>query len=141
MNESFSVLKFNRYVIDTINFKLNSEYKENEEGIEVVFDFDSDFHIDIDNGTMKVELCASIFKNAVENAYPFEMSVKMIGYFSIEGDTSYLEKFKSNAVAILFPYLRSLISTYTVNANISPIILPAMNINAYLERKRLNNEK
>ena len=33
-----------------------------------------------------------------------------------------------NCLAILFPYLRALISSYTALANVSPILIPAINI-------------
>ncbi|WP_083599506.1 protein-export chaperone SecB [Caloranaerobacter azorensis] len=36
---------------------------------------------------------------------------------------------------MLFPYLRSLITTITANAGVKPIILPPININALLEEK------
>lgn len=32
-------------------------------------------------------------------------------------------------------------STYTANANVVPVILPAMNINAYMRKKYQNGEK
>lgn len=34
----------------------------------------------------------------------------------------------NNATAILFPYLRNLVSTVTLNGNVPPYILPVMNI-------------
>ena len=46
-----------------------------------------------------------------------------------------IKKFESNAIAIMFPYLRAIISTYTVNANVAPVLLPAMNINEYFRKK------
>ena len=46
---------------------------------------------------------------------------------------SYIEK---NSVSILFPYLRSIVSTYTANSNVNTTILPTINVIKYLEKKR-----
>ena len=35
----------------------------------------------------------------------------------------------------MYPYLRALVSTYTANSNVLPLILPAINVNAMLEEK------
>ena len=51
------------------------------------------------------------------------------------------QKTVTYAIAILFPYLRAIVSTYTANANVVPVILPAMNINAYMRKKYQNGEK
>ena len=42
---------------------------------------------------------------------------------------------EKNAVTILFPYLRSLVSTYTANSNVDPLILPPINVVKYIEQK------
>ena len=36
--------------------------------------------------------------------------------------------FFSNSIAILFPYVRAMVSTLTLQANIPPIVLPTMNL-------------
>ena len=36
--------------------------------------------------------------------------------------------FYGNCIAILFPYIRSMVSTLTLQANINPMILPTMNL-------------
>lgn len=60
--------------------------------------------------------------------------------FYIEIGDEKLQNFETNAIAILFPYMRAIISTYTANANLAPVILPPMNINAYLKRKNRKGE-
>ena len=81
-----------------------------------------------------------IFPNAVTQNYPFEMEVVLKGFFSIDSADSNVDIsfFKTNAVAILFPYLRAIVSSYTANANIAPVIFPAMNINEYIRTKYQN---
>jgi len=41
----------------------------------------------------------------------------------------------ANAPAIVFPYLRSFITTFTVNAGLPPIILPTINFQALTDKK------
>ena len=43
-----------------------------------------------------------------------------------------------NAIAILFPYIRSYISTITTQLGMAPILLPAMNIVAMLNDQKKN---
>ena len=45
----------------------------------------------------------------------------------------------SNAIAILYPYIRSIVSVYTSSINVPPLILPVINVNALIEQ--LENEK
>lgn len=40
-----------------------------------------------------------------------------------------------NGTAILFPYLRSFITTLTSNAGIPPLVLPTLNIQKIIEEK------
>lgn len=41
----------------------------------------------------------------------------------------------NNTVAIMFPYIRSQLSLLTTQPNLTPVILPSMNINALLEKQ------
>lgn len=135
MNGVRSVLRFDKYVVSEIMFKMNENY-EGEEPIELDFDFNSDTKMDGEK--MVVSLYTSVFKNCEKKNYPFEIEVTIKGYFEIESSAENvsIDMFESNAIAILFPYLRALVSTYTANVNIAPVLIPAMNINAYLKNKR-----
>ena len=82
---------------------------------------------------MQVGLGAKIFENSTENNYPFEISVEILGFFESDNDDINSEGFLPNALAILYPYLRSTITNITANANVQPLILPTMNILSYLK--------
>ena len=59
------------------------------------------------------------------------IEVKAEGYFEFDSDISDNEKtlfFKTNAPAILFPYVRAYISTLSALSGISPVILPTLNL-------------
>ena len=77
-----------------------------------------------------------IFKDAEKNNYPFEMTVSLTGKFECEGEEP--EKFSKNAIAILYPYVRAIVSTYTANANVNALILPAINVNKLIEEDEKN---
>ena len=65
------------------------------------------------------------------------MEMEVVGFFSISNvSEEQIENFKPNAVAILFPYVRALISSYTANANVTPLILPPINVNQLLRSKK-----
>ncbi|WP_346877600.1 protein-export chaperone SecB [Clostridium sp. UBA5712] len=127
-----SVLRFIDYVIDEIYFK--NEYN-NEESFELDFEIDSNVEFD-DANNFVLKLNTHIFQKQ-ENA-PFRMNVKIIGIFEIDDveDNLRLEIAEKNAVAILFPYVRALISNYTAVANVSPLILPPINVTQYLKDKK-----
>lgn len=48
--------------------------------------------------------------------------------------------FYSNSIAILFPYVRAFISTVTLQANVSPIMLPTMNLSSLQEELKKNTK-
>lgn len=59
------------------------------------------------------------------------ISVKCQGVFEFKNVNSFADIpkfFYVNCIAILFPYVRSYISTVTVQSNIKPIILPTLNL-------------
>ena len=67
------------------------------------------------------------------------MSVCVIGIFETDNDID--DQLKEdlaeiNSVAILFPYVRALVSNYTALANVSPLILPPINVIKYMEEKK-----
>lgn len=59
---------------------------------------------------------------------PFTATVELDGHFTLEGDETAMPLLKTNATAILFPYLRATMSQLTTLANISPILIPTFNI-------------
>ena len=85
---------------------------------------------------MVVSLQVNIFEKANEKNYPFEMMVQLRGFFTMSDPTINLD---SNAIAILYPYIRSIVSVYTSSINVPPLILPVINVNALIEQ--LENEK
>ena len=64
-------------------------------------------------------------------SYPFDIEVQVTGHFQIQSDNTCDSSdaiINQNSYAILFPYLRAIITNLTGTANIPPIILPIMNL-------------
>lgn len=140
-HQNRSVLKFNKYIVKKINYRANEAFIMPDTKLQLEFDFDAFSYISDDNREMEVELSVDIFKEAESKNYPFEMLVCIKGFFCMEMAGDRIQDFKANAIAILFPYIRAIISTYTANANVMPVILPPMNINAYLRKKENKGEQ
>lgn len=134
-NKAQSLLKFNNYVVESIEFRANFNFSGEDKDIK--FDFDSSYEFEDDNFILKLNMV--IFPGAEQNDYPFSMKVEMIGLFEVESsadDNTKINFAEKNAIAILFPYLRSLVSVYTSNANIGTTILPPINVVKYLNDKK-----
>ena len=129
MKNCNSILKFNKDIVNKVYLINNENYKEDKNGTQVKFAIEP--KVENDGQKMKITLIVDIFKDALKNNYPFEMNLEMTGFFETENGES--DKFIKNAIAILYPYVRALISTYTANANINPLILPAINVNKLIE--------
>lgn len=132
MDEIKSALLFKKYIVNQVFFKTNNKYEEPENGISIKMEITPKVEVDKEN--MNVTLNCDIFSNAEENNYPFEMSVSLTGFFSTKGSST--DVFVKNAIAILFPYIRAIVSTYTANANVPPLILPAINVNKLIENTK-----
>ena len=60
--------------------------------------------------------------------------VKCVARFNTEQEN--MDLIERNIIAIMFPYVRSYISTLTTQPGMAPIVLPAMNIVAMLNEKK-----
>lgn len=129
-----SVLKFNGYMVNEINFKRNKKYNSIEKK-DIKINFNIKQEKSIENNIMRITLYTTIFKDAEINNYPYEMSVSMTGIFDISQNEGNID-FEPNAIAILYPYVRSLVTTYTINANVGATILPPINIIEMLRQQK-----
>lgn len=89
-----------------------------------------------DNST-KSYLLTFVFTAKNENTSEEIISVRCVAEFSfseIEGLGDIPGYFYNNSIAILFPYIRAFVSTLTLQANISPILLPTLNLSDLKDR-------
>lgn len=143
MDEIKSLLNFEDYKVTEMIFSLNSNLNEEKGEIKLNPKFSVTHNYFEEPSTIiKVVLTCEIFdEDFNEGSQPFYLKVCINGYFEVEtesGEEINDELLKSvshvNTVAILFPYLRSTVTALTSTANISPLILPPVNINKLLNR-------
>lgn len=134
---SESSLKFTNYIVKNVKFEANtnSNYKNNWK---MNFNIQSKLKVNDKKNQMQINLFLNIFKE-IEDA-PFYMEIEIIGFFELMGDDD-ITKYEANAIAIMYPYLRAIVSTYTASANVAPVIIPAINVNAMLKQQKENNEE
>ena len=135
MSNIKSSLIFENYIVELIEFKANYSYSGGDKKID--FYIINDYNFEQNNFVLHLE--AVVFPDAEKNDYPFTLKVRIAGVFRIDGniDESVVKNYiEVNSIAILFPYLRAMISNYTVNANVGNVILPPINVVKYLEEKR-----
>lgn len=128
-----STLQFLHYDVNKIQFINNPDYEAQE--VEVDLEFDSAIERSEDYIVQKVSI--EVFPNGLENGMPFQLQIDLTGHFRlVEGAESLETKnIEVNTLAILFPYVRSLVTTITANANVPPLVLPPLNIVRTLEEK------
>ena len=129
MSDFKSDLIFKTYIVRKIEFERNINYIEKGNGIDIDLKLGHD--IKIFGNEMHVMLNAIVFDKMIEKNYPFKINVIIEGIF--ETSNKNVDIFKNNAIAILFPYIRTLISTYTANSNVPTLVLPTINVNKYIE--------
>lgn len=136
-----STLRFIDYYINKIEFYNNEEFEDAPVKIDFKITRKVEYLEDEDN-TFLVTLNTRIFENSRENNYPFSMNISLTGIFEIDNDDVKNRKTfaEVNSAAILFPYLRAIVSTYSANANIQPLILPPVNVIKMIQEEKDDEE-
>lgn len=125
-NSVLSELKLEHIVFDMLSFQRMGfrSKKEREQKLEVGVSVDK-----LDEGKYRVSL-----KVQVEQEEEYITEVQVSGFCGINEDCAMKDEIlHKNAVAILFPYVRSQLTLLTAQPETTPIVLPALNINALIE--------
>ncbi|MEJ6952080.1 protein-export chaperone SecB [Natronospora cellulosivora (SeqCode)] len=136
---NLSKFYFDGYIINNIEFDFNSQF--DNEGDILELDFNLDYSVKIDeeeNHKGSTQLRIKIWEDAYNNNYPFKLSVEIIGFFSADKEMDkkkFAEMCESNGTAILFPFLRSVITDITKNANVTPLVMPLINVENFIKDK------
>jgi preprotein translocase subunit SecB len=132
-NNMNSILQFKNYKVNKLYFCEDDKLISADDTFKVNPHFMKNINI-IDDKNFEVTVGCKI-ESTSENPFPFDLEVVLTGDFSIsEKDANYETLINENAVAILFPYLRSIISSLTLNANRNSLILPTFNFVKVFER-------
>lgn len=133
-----SVLTFQEYKIESVDFKLNPKYQPDGKRIKIKFDLDHDICVKKEEKLSigVIRLVIHIFNGALENNLPFELEVSIVGIFTSSelDDTKFNKMLEVNGTAILFPFLRSTVADITKTANINNLLLPLINVHKFLEQ-------
>ncbi len=125
-----SSLNFENYACEKIEFHLNEDFVSGRE-VELDLSFERTIEIDIEDSEAIIRLGCKVFENYKEKNYPFFMNVLMSGFFYFEStldEKDAKQLLEVNGTAILFPYLRALISNITSSAGVHPLVIPTINI-------------
>lgn len=121
-----SVLKMEHIVFDRIQFN-RVGFRKADDGVS----FKARTKVD-DGGNGHYRVTLNI---QAEKSEEYKVEVQITGYFTIdENDPQKDVLLNKNAVAILFPYVRSELSLLTAQPETDPIVLPVMNISAMLDK-------
>jgi preprotein translocase subunit SecB len=119
--------------IKKFDFELNEEYKLDGE---IKLDMNNNIQINkgVDENAQqaRVTLSIGIFESIKIDEVPFKIMVDIEGRFkwnkTLEENEEMLElMLKQNAPAILYSYVRPIITIITVEANLPPLVIPLMN--------------
>lgn len=129
MGKIDGMIRFLNYKVTKVEYQLNTDFVWGEETIDVKMNTEFKSSVSEDGKKMIVTLTLRIFDDE-QQKYPFRMIVEIQGAFVLVNDEQEenIEKYYANALSILYPYARAVVSTYTANANIEPLILPTVNI-------------
>lgn len=129
-------IRFINYIVDSIFYKTNPNFDiEHVKKISIDEKIFATIDILEEEESAVITLKAKV--NERENV-PFSFEASIVGYFEYNKEASdgiEFEKFlKTNAIAILFPYLRSLVSDITAKSNKFPNYnMPVRNISQEIE--------
>ncbi|MEK5331051.1 protein-export chaperone SecB [Lysinibacillus sp. FSL W8-0992] len=134
-----AVLDFEKLKVFEMVYKsdLNTDFGDEISpilGVEVAVKDD-----DIYSGLVKLSI-----RFGDEKELPY-LNVTVAGVFKLNSKIELTEEqvtdyYEINATAILFPYLRSIVTDLTSKGDESPIVLPPINVHAYITNQRNKNK-
>lgn len=119
-----SILKLNGIHFNELSFKRRDSTDSVTDDCELTRKI---VDIDVDNFTVELnfKLSTSIF----------EMSISLEGKFNIVCEDALMKERlkKNNTISILFPYIRSEVTLLTSQPEMTPVIIPPININKLID--------
>ncbi len=124
-------ISFINYIVDTMYYKTNPNFDaKNKKEISINEEVFADINISNEEDVAIITLQAKLEET---EKVPFSFDVSIVGYFEFKpeesGEIEFKDFLKTNAIAILFPYLRSIVSELTGKSNTFPNYnMPVRNI-------------
>lgn len=133
-----TVLNFKNYKVVAMKYQLNDNFF-NKEQDRRSFNYSPNLKINFTTEEENKALVRIGFDS--ENELPFDINVIIEGEFEYNSEDDetkigFEELLKKNATAILFPYLRAIVTQLTSMGNVyPPLILPTINVSALLDEE------
>ncbi len=98
-----------------------------KDGLSIKFDPSGEY--DSKTGIYKLTLGYTAFQEVTKRKKDTFIECTLIAQFKIDtSDNNIPDYFYRNSIAIIYPYLRSFITTLTIQANLKPLIMPLLNL-------------
>lgn len=134
-----TILKFKGFTVEKMEYLRNTSEKIEEE---VLLFPDVLFKLAMNESRTRANIYIGI-KLGSEKNLPFIVEAIVKGYFEITDskleENQIKEFYLKNGAAILFPYIRSIVTDLTSKSNHNPIILPTINFHNLIEKQELSN--
>lgn len=127
-------LKFIKYIVNEIHFKSNREANgENQ------FQVNPNIRVDVrrENNVYLLSITVTVDKSQ-PTLVPFELVVNVAGSFMVENEGLPPEML-DEGFSFLYPFVRSIVSNLTVNANMPAYFLPVINLTGKKAEKKNDN--
>lgn len=136
------VIRFHGFDVEKISYSKNKGFTSEED-----FDLEPQFLLKLthqEENKNKFNIILGVRVGIQEDNFPYKAQVGIRGYYELidpvhtseEENTRFL---LTNGSAILFPYLRSILTDITAKSNHNPIILPTLNFHKLIEKQDLGN--
>ncbi len=122
-----SALRLSNIFFKEVHMETSGKKIANSNDVHVAFKVDNPV---ITDENLKVRMHCKVEIEDALNLY-----LLLIGEFQ-SNDKTFLKRMVPNAIAIIFPYMRSQVTLMTAQPNLPPIVLPPININALLEENK-----
>ena len=132
-NENVAVIQFIGYRVTNILYNCDPSFELPQGEVPYKFNLSKSLAI-LSETEVQENVCANVFYCTTDNIEeaPFRITVEIAGRFRC--DNEWKPELEPNVLAIMFPYLRSIISTITCNSGREPIIMPTINIASLFEK-------
>lgn len=127
-------LKFLKYIVNEIHFKSNREANgENQ------FQVNPNIRVDVrrENNVYLLSITITVDKSQ-PTMVPFELVVNVAGSFLVENEGLPADML-DEGFSFLYPFVRSIVSNLTVNANMPAYFLPVINLTSKKTENKSDN--
>ncbi|MEJ3735431.1 protein-export chaperone SecB [Bacillus sp. XZ-5] len=140
------IITFNGYKVDTLNYERTYNFDFSKDSAKLTPEFLIYKTESIDDPSY-YNLIFGVRIGQEEGNLPFKAEVILRGFFCFNSEDFNQEEYEIddyqiftiiNGSAILYPYLRSVLTDLTSKSNHNPVILPTINFNEFIRDKELN---